>query len=119
MLGRTGQLQQIESDVNRRTSRKENSKWAEVIYSRAFEKKGRGIRCDWKRLLRSPTLEGFVRHCLFCGQMLVERDSLQTRLITTEQDEKHYSHSGKRHNIEEETFLFLLLCLRDGNGKRF
>lgn len=37
MLGRTGQRRQIESDVNRRTSRKEKSKWVEVIYSRAFE----------------------------------------------------------------------------------
>lgn len=49
---RTGQPRQIKSGVNRRTSRKEKSKWGGVINSRVFER-----RVDWKRSLRNPTLE--------------------------------------------------------------
>lgn len=37
MLGRTGQRRRIKSGVNTRASRKEESKWGGVMYSRVFE----------------------------------------------------------------------------------
>lgn len=115
MLGRTGQRRRIKSGVNTRMSRKEESKWGGVMYSRVFggvdkeKKKSLAAKADFRRICTSSPILWFDGGRAALAANTLDHSRAGVGGLGGVRGEQN-SHSGKRHKTEGETFISSWVC---------